>query len=745
MRCRILLLALCVFVFSAYVSLPFGPTHVIPSYNNAKANWQMAGLQSLGGIASIDAGRTNCTSGQAGLTMPLAPSGLTPPVANDDAANINKAITNCPANTIVQLTSGTFNLDVSENIFLNKSLTLRGGTCTGSTPHSYCQTQIVYRNGLLPYGGTTPGTCGTSPSSTNSCNNFALIFVDNQGLYSHRWAGCGYPNNVLAGNCSSSYYASLAVDASPGATTIQVSTTSIFSVGMWVYINEATSAGWQSDPVNRAVDGGGSPNQIWASPDTFNTTGNNPSGRTAYLYFNPIVDNGASSAAAAETESAVYSFFYDRPYGEIHHISAIGAGPCPGANCTITFDSPLMVQMRQSGSYNGIVSVPTDSTPVYAPLLEKAGVENISLGRSANGNLNFNFCAYCWALNVDSWGWEGGAVELISSPRTEINTVYGYDCYSSVNSGGEYVFDFMAGTTEAYLVNSISRTGGKNMTNRGGGPGSVVAYNYMDDQWYDSYSGIGSYFMDLSLNASHFPGSHHVLFEGNQAVNMDADATHGSGADYMVFYRNWATGLRTPFTDPEGFSVNDFIANGGRSCPSGPGSCVASGPGAARAAGPYSYNYWYAFVGNVMGTTTNNVIGGTPYTTAGNGWTFDSCIQVACGGGAIWTRGSAQGNGFDPNLYHGNSTPYMFRDGNYDFYNGSVSWASGSHSLPNSLYLSAAPSFFSAGASCSYPFPWVTPTSGSPLQTASGSGACTTYAGLPARARYQAGTPFVQP
>jgi hypothetical protein len=538
----------------------------------------------------------------------------------------------------------------------------------------------------------------------------------------------------------------IAADAAAGSKTIQVAATSIFSVGMWVHISEATGATFQSDPVDRSVDpGGGSPNQIFASPDTFNTTGTNPSGRIAYLYFNPVVDNGATSAAQAEGESANYSLFYDRPYGEIHLISAIGAGPCPGVHCTITFDSPIMVAFRQSGSYNGIVAIPTDSSTTHKPLLQYAGVENMSLGRSANGNLTFSFCAYCWALNVDSWGWENGAVELISSPRAEINTVYGYDCFSSVNSGAEYVFDFEGGTTEAYLVNSISRTGGKNMTNRGGGAGSVVAYNYMDAPWYDRSSGIGPYFIDLSANGTHYPGSHHVLFEGNQAVNLDGDATHGSGSDYMTFFRNWATALRTPFADPEGNTVNDFTGVGVVACPSGPSSCVSSGTGAARAVGPYSYNYWYAFVGNVLGTTTDNVIGGTPFTTAANGWSFDSCVQAACGGGAIWTRGSAQGNGYDPNLWHGNSSPYMFRDGNYDFYNQSVSWNGSSHSLPSSLYLPSAPAFFSAGSSCTYPFPWVTPTGGSPLQNASGGGACSSAAGLPARARYDAGTPFVQP
>jgi hypothetical protein len=58
--------------------------------------------------------------------------------------------------------------------------------------------------------------------------------------------------------------------------------------------------------------------------------------------------------------------------------------------------------------------------------------------------------------------------------------------------------------------------------------------------------------------------------------------------------------------------------------------------------------------------------------------------------------------------------------------------------LPNSLYLSSTPSFFSTGSG--YPWPWVTPTLSSPLQSGpSGRSA------LPAKARYDAGTPFLQP
>jgi hypothetical protein len=53
------------------------------------------------------------------------------------------------------------------------------------------------------------------------------------------------------------------------------------------------------------------------------------------------------------------------------------------------------------------------------------------------------------------------------------------------------------------------------------------------------------------------------------------------------------------------------------------------------------------------------------------------------------------------------------------------------HNLPPSLYLAGKPAFFSAGSG--YAWPWVNPTGTPQLQT------------LPAKARFDAGTPFAQP
>jgi len=73
------------------------------------------------------------------------------------------------------------------------------------------------------------------------------------------------------------------------------------------------------------------------------------------------------------------------------------------------------------------------------------------------------------------------------------------------------------------------------------------------------------------------------------------------------------------------------------------------------------------------------------------------------------------------------------RHGNFDYLTNTVHWDTNlaDRALPASLYLSKKPSFFNAGKG--YTWPWVDPLGDTKVYT------------LPAKARYDAGTPFVQP
>jgi hypothetical protein len=684
---------------------------VLPSANDAYANWQNAGLQKIGGIPN----RTT----QCGATV--NPTGVTPPASNDDAHAINTAIANCTAGAgtagqVVQLGIGTFQLDNGENINLTKSITLRGtGTCNNSSS-PYCQTVISVYNGAWPtYNGTECGSTtalppnGTPPTPVACPFTFcSVICIQPAALLGQNagWAGCQQGSgNPTTSNCG----ATIAVDAAKGDTKVQVSSTANFSVGQWVMLDENPQLVSTVNPV-----GGGQAN-INASPEFLS---NSPTPVT-FRVANPDVNCN-------------YSLCTDRLNQDIHLVTAVGTA-CPGAGCTLTFDSPLTMAFRQSGSHDARVywlTLAGSTTPVA--FLQQAGVENITIERSTNGSALMQFCAYCWLKNIESAYWIKGTGAVYSA-RVQFTGSYFHDCVDCTNDGAEYPVAIDTGTTEALVDNNITRLGGKGMVGRTSNT-AVVAYNYIDDQRY-SPNGIGDWFLDMSVNGTHNAGTHHFLFEGNYGSNCDGDETHGS-AFYHVFFRNQCAGLRATFVDAANCNatVNDAAGIAWTGCGS------PNSPGATRAAGPMAFNYWYAFVGNVLG------LAGT--TTSANGWVYYRCANSGCTQSEVnktiwesgWTGSEWNYNG-DKNI-DGTTGAYIFRHGNYDYVTpGIADWTVGfSQALPNSFYLSGRPSFFGPGASCTYPWPWVTSNGTSQVQTNSCSGS-----GLPAKARYDAGTPFVQP
>jgi len=674
------------------------PSLVLPAVNNVSANWQKVGLLSLGGIPNRT---TQCNA-------TVTPSGLTPPVANDDAAKINAAISVCTAGQVVQLAAGTFQIDQSEYILLNKGVTLRGSgspTNTCGTPGGApCwPTVLNVYNGAIPdwsISSTTAGTnCGVDTAHLVPCSApTGAILISPSSVYNWAWAGCGF------GSTPTGCGTTIDADAAQGATTVQVHSTTNFSVGGWVLIDE--------DPqmVSTANPTGGA--NIQASSEFLNST-----------------SSPATMRLANPDASSNYSFAPNRVNQEIHLVTAIGAGPCPGAACTLTFDSPLSLAFRQSGSHNAQVYWPTvQSGGAANPFVSQAGVENLSITKPANGGVHLQFAANSWVTNVEVGNWIAGAVDILFSARNQVEANYFHDCTDCENNGAEYPFDISMASTENLAQNNIIVRGGKGMVGRAA-PANVVAYNYVDDTFY-MQSVIGDYWMDMGVNGSHYAGTHHFLFEGNEASNCDNDETHGN-AIYHTYFRNHCRGIRATFTDPsQAHTVNDSVANG----------CWGQGGGASppvtqcaplRAAGPMAFDYWLAYVGNVLGLSG--------VTTSANGWVYQCVPSNKC----IWMSGwvGSEWPGPDHNLTAAASPAFIFRNGNYDYVNGAVpDWAAGySNSLPNSLYVSAKPAFFTAN----YPsWPWVTPENGTtPIQSGCGG----TCSGLPAKARFDAGTPFTQP
>jgi hypothetical protein len=677
------------------------------------------------------------------ICQTVSPTGIIPPTASDDANTINNAINNCPAGEVVQLAAGTFQLDTSENIILDKGITLRGtGNCTqtslGANPETtggpFCATVVQYYNGTWPVpngpecGSTTstpPG--GTAPTKLGSCPETfcALICVQpsNAALVNFGWGGCELNGgDPTESNCGTP----LAVDGAQGSTTIQVTSLANFSVGQWVMIDERPEYISTANPT-----GHGNAN-IQASSDFLSTS---PSPVTFRL---ARPDGGCDSNYGLCSNAAGT----DRFNHDIHLIASLGAGPCPGTNCTITFDSPLTMPFRVSNdpvtrqSFDARVYWP-QANGVNTPFLQEAGIENLTVSRAVEGPISFFFCAYCWAKNVETAYWIGG-LNIDFSARVQVTGSFIHDCADCANDGAEYPIGVNAADTEVLVDNNITLFGGKGMVGRAAGA-NVIAYNYEDWQRYQPDT-TSDGFPDMGVNGSHEIGTHHFLFEGNRGSNCDNDNTHGN-AFYHTYFRNHCAGLRTNFIDA--LNCNKLVSDAqGIQW----NNCVqTNGNGPLRAFGPMSFNYWMAYVANVGGLAG--------VSTTANGWQYFACANGVCGNGSETNQSIYMAGWSNPdwkfedmNLDGENGAPFFFRNGNFDYVTNGIPSSTDnpsgfSQDFPPSMYLTSAPSYFGTGSTgCTYPWPWVTPTASSPLQNNSCGNS-----GLPALARWQAGTPFRQP
>lgn len=690
-----------------------------------------------------------------------------------------------------------FKVTQTDHISLNKGVTLRGsGSPIASCSQTCWPTVISVTNGAIPDWSISPTTagalCGSSSASATGCSgSTSVILMSPSGLYDWGWGGCAIGQSAVPSisNCGTL----LSADSAKGDTRVQVTSVANLSVGQWVLIDEDPQASFVANPVGNGqepVEASADLTNSSGSPVTMRLEGGDipggysfigvgsgysfvsapPAGMgTAYPNLTAnwtgpdgghviilggthqqvlaVFTNGSnlvtciygSSNCPTITGSptAAFNMATQRLNAELHYIVGIGSSQCPGGTAlTVCFDAPLTMAFRQSGSHDARLYWPTLQNGTTAnPFLTQAGVENLTLLGVSDGGVNSYFCAYCWVKNVEVSGWFAGGFSCIYCVRNDVQSNYYYDCFDCENNGNEYPISINEASTEVLVANSIFVHSGKGMVGRAANT-AVFAYNYQDETMY-MQSVLGDWWVEMGLNGSHYAGTHHFLFEGNWGDNCDNDNTHGN-AIYHTYFRNQCSGLRTTFTDfSSGSIVNDSTGSCWGQAPSPPAVTC----GTLRAVGPMAYDYWLAYVANVLGSSGQ--------TTTANGWAYN-CASVypnTLPSKCIWLSGwNASGFSYapDPNLLATASPQYLFKHGNYDYVNASIAdWSAGySHTLPNSFYLKnqTAPSWWPSPGTCTYPWPWVTPTGGSPLQANSCSGS-----GLPAKARFDAGTPFVQP
>jgi hypothetical protein len=348
----------------------------------------------------------------------------------------------------------------------------------------------------------------------------------------------------------------------------------------------------------------------------------------------------------------------------------------------VTFTTPLHTDYRRSHT-----AQLTGYTGANA-LVKNAGVESLTAIGGADGQIRFENAAYSWARNVESTQWIGEGFAVNGSFRVEIRESWVHDASWPEPGGAGYAISFAGGSSDVLVENNIILNACKVVVVRSCGAGSVFGYNDTDDSWdFDNPAWV-----EVGLNASHMAGPHHVLFEGNYSQNLDSDYTHGNAVD-LTFFRNWLSGQRRSFTDTSN----------------------------VRTVGLAYGSWWDSVIGNVLGRPGQM-----------SGWLYEDPAMTGnnsnWGGSAVWRLG------YDPERWSMVPDPAVLltviRDGNFDYLTNSVHWHNtpAGYALPSSLYLSGKPAFFG-----SYTWPWVDATGSTKFFT------------LPAKARYDAGTPFAPP
>jgi hypothetical protein len=477
----------------------------------------------------------------------------------------------------------------------------------------------------------------------------------------------------------------LTSDGAAGSSTVTVGDPSLFSKGQLVLVDETSNAGWQPDAA-------GTSTSIWASSDYAVTwERHSPQNNTTSVIDDPVqtdvTPTNDNNFAGSGTGNDAASWFcrQDRPQNEIKEIASVSGNK-------VTFATPLSKAYRTANH-----AELTTFTGANAHV-RNAGVEALTLAGGGDGALRFENAAYSWARNVEVTGWYGEGVAIDRSFRVEVRDSYIHDAAWAEPGGAGYSISLAEASSEVLLENDISIRANKVIVARSSGTSSVLAYSYLDEGYIATTEG----WIEAGINGSHMVGAHHMLFEGNEGFNMDSDSTHGNST-YQTYFRNYVTTVRSKFTNPyTGDTVDDRTGSGGP----------------RRAASPSAYSYNLSFLGNVMGDPT--------VVTAANGYVDEETTSNWGGpGGMIWLLGWNPKPPYTPDPHVAEN---VLRDGNWDSLLGKQTWLNGkATTLPDSLYLASKPAFFGSSE-----WPWVDPTTG-------------TVHTLPAKARYDAGTPNIVP
>src|ERR1700674_4444532 len=309
-------------------------------------------------------------------------------------------------------------------------------------------------------------------------------------------------------------------------------------------------------------------------------------------------------------------------------------------------------------------------------MTESIGLENLRIQPTASSgstitfkNINLESCAHCWVHNVESdMAVDRSHIYFSDVYGSEISNNYVNDGFSHT-SGETYALFCEFRCSEVLIQNNIVRKARHSLI-MNGGSGNVFGYNYD----LDSY--MGEYPNSLAGDNGHGAHPYMNLFEGNVDSNLEFDFAHGSSSHNTVFrnYVNLAstnpsTGL--PMTSAL-FAMNVAYYNnyenvfGNAIGPSG-SACTASSYEINANGAQSSTIYKFGYYDDGGTTSPNAALSAKVGQTILRGGNWDCRTNTT-----VWN----------------NNVP-----------NGSlVSTYVAPQTLPNSLYLPAKPSWFTASA-----------------------------------------------
>ena len=304
---------------------------------------------------------------------------------------------------------------------------------------------------------------------------------------------------------------------------------------------------------------------------------------------------------------------------------------------------------------------------------QKAAVENIKLWGSTNArgsaHISVDGCIDCWFKGVETYNTPDVAkaypIYMQYSYGNEIRDSYFH--YGQGNSGDRnYGIGFFGPNSDHKVENNIYRENRHSFSQEGGGSGIVFLYNYIDDNYTNDLSYLGS------PRSNHGAHPYMTLFEGNIISHFLADDFWGSSS-HQTLFRNWIWGDETG-----GFSGFSSL-----------------NPSWGFVALEIAWDQkFYSVVGNVLGNTGL-------HTT----WSNATVFSGNCSSGSSRSSPSVYKIGCDSNgggTYQPAVRASTILHGNYDFKTQGVAfWDGGSnHNLKTSMYYSSKPSFF---GNCTWP------------------------------------------